>query len=259
MMISTIARSAKQAASLIRGRVSLLGPILVMVFVEFAADHTQQLLTIGELSPRQLWEKLVFEKWALLLIVLAVAVLLKSAFLLISSEDISLGFLGHGVGRYRHIVTRSPVKYYLINAGFTALWYAVFFSLASVLVLTASLIGDPAWEWLFVFVGFITGWPVYYAGVSVAAILIALRKHGIIAPGEWQAFLGRNLGSLYVFFAVRSVAELVVLVGGPALLILYVESQTIRNAAILLLVGVFTLFTRSATVAFTRLIYGLTR
>jgi len=258
-MISSILRSARQALTLIRTRFSLLGPILVMVFVEYFADRMQELLSIGELSPWQLWQRVVFGQWRLLLFVLAVAVLVKSAFLLFSNEDISLGFQGEGVARYRKILTTRPVWYYLLNAGFTAAWYVAFFALATALIVVSTAIGDEAWEWLFVMTGFVLLWPIYYAGVSVAAFLIAMCKHQLIAPGSWRGFLRQHYGKLYVFFAIRSAVELVVLVGGPAYLILNVEAPRIRDGAILLLVAVFTLFTRSASVAFAKMIYEARR
>jgi hypothetical protein len=228
-----------------------------MVGVERIVDQQSRTFGLRQMSPWDAWNYIAIENWITLLVLLFIAATMKAAFVLFSNEDINLGFEGHGRERYQKIFRNISLPHYLGYCLFTAGWYLIFFILGTALVLLSRFIGRPMHAWIFVGIGFVLLWPIFYAGLSLAAFVFAMLKHRLIKVDAWQSVLRRNYVRLYLFYAMRSAVDAACLIGGPALLATYVSNILVRYTALILLLGFSVLLIRSTAIAFKRSLFGV--
>lgn len=256
-MLAELGKAAHKASTLVRKRLSLLVPMIVMIVVERIFDQHNPAQLIDWSSPWIAWQRLVLDNGHALLILLLVVSTVKAAFVLFSNEDIGLGFDGRGRERYSAILGLKAAKYYFAYFAFTSLWYLFFFLLGTAIVLVSRGFESEIVAWAIVVASFIVLWPAFYIGLSLSAFQIAMQKHGLLAPGAWRKVVKRNFVALYLFYTIRSIVDLTCLVGGPAVAVVLISDVALRYVTLLAYLAVAVLLIRATSIAYKRALFGL--
>lgn len=234
--------------SSLRAVVDLLLPIAILIAADFAIQKVPPPL-FAENGPKQLLRS-AMDDLAASGIIVGTLVVTKMVFAFYSNLRLNVHFENSsGMLPYGFRLT-SFAKF----VWFYLLWHLAF----SCLALSIIFVGDYALEakaqWAFVMLGFAIAFPIYYAGISLAAFFYSST---VCLLGYRRALERLRLcrDRILIFYVARCIAELSVFVALPVLILRHSTASLTLIGGYIVVAATFGLLVRCMSVAFKRDIF----